>query len=102
MRSSGLSHDGGTDIRSTAPTRLSFTTSARLPTPALPRLRKLVSGELYVGWLAVVMFHLYLCFSTSVSSTTLSMTSPAMSSAALRSSSFLWATSTRAACQADQ
>jgi hypothetical protein len=66
------------------------------------QLRKLVSGELYVGWLAVVMFHLYLGLSTSVSSTTLSTMSPAMSSAALRSSSFFWATSTRAACQADQ
>jgi hypothetical protein len=58
--------------------------------------------ELHVGWLAVVSFHVYLCFSTVVSSTTRSTISPAMSSAALRSSCFFWATSTRAACQADQ
>ena len=57
------------------------------------------------GWAGVAgrrTFHVYLCFSTVVSSTTRSTISPAMSSAALRSSSFFWATSTRAACQADQ
>jgi hypothetical protein len=60
------------------------------------------TASLHFGWLAVVLFHVYVCFSTVVSSTTRSTISPAMSSAALRSSSFLWATSTRAACQADQ
>ena len=69
---------------------------------ALPRFGKLVDCELHFGWLAVVLFHVYLCFSTVVSSTTRSTISPAMSSAALRSSCFFWATSTRAACQADQ
>jgi hypothetical protein len=69
---------------------------------AIDQLRKLVSESCTSGGLAVVLFHLYPCFSTSVSSTTLSTISPAMSSAILRSSSFFWATSTRAACQADQ
>src|SRR4029450_5888580 len=69
---------------------------------AIDQLRKLVSGVLYVGWLGSRVVPLYPCFSTSVSSTTLSTISPAMYSAMPRSPSFLWATSTRAACQADQ
>ena len=67
-----------------------------------PRLREFVFRKLHVRRLAVVMLPAYPCFSTVVSSTTRSTISPAMSSAALRSSSFFWATSTRAACQADQ
>src|SRR4029450_12457115 len=69
---------------------------------AVDQLRKLVSGVLYVGWLGSRVVPLYPCFSTSVSSTTLSTISTAMYSAMPRSPSFLWATSTRAACQADQ
>ena len=41
--------------------RSSFTTQRSITHPALPRLRKLVSGELYVGWLAVVMQRLVQC-----------------------------------------